>query len=404
MEQISSIQYISVVNQQLEQIKSVIDKVIKQNIEYEQRFKNVSHLSSFTNSTETNQTKENNQNNQSETTNEMKMEETNEINEINNSNELNESKEMKHENNENHTNIEKQQNQQNQESENKLNKLESKLDNIDELRRRNKISIELITNCIEHFDDVKEVLEEFLDTSQNDCREYNKMSNDIVKSIEEETKVEMEKEIMIYKQEIMKIEEKYTKLMEMKKYTLLDDFDDNKDYIEKWTKMKIGEKVFDSDVNKWTTENSEFGKLVFGKEHLVFVIEDSENNMFGCYIHSPINCYQYKVNGEWKGSNIEDKNAFVFSLNSNGRLSRAKKFGIIEEERIWAFQIYEENYGLLFSVGDGPDICVFKENMKDKSYCKQWSFDYEENDIVLVGKDGKENCFIPTRIRVFQMI
>ena len=90
-------------------------------------------------------------------------------------------------------------------------------------------------------------------------------------------------------------------------------------------------------------------------------------------------------------------------MNSNGRISRAKKFDIIEEERNWAFQVYDDTYGILFTVGDGPDICLFKENNKEKSYCKQWSFDYDENEIVLVGKDGKDNTFIPERIRVYQM-
>ena len=78
-------------------------------------------------------------------------------------------------------------------------------------------------------------------------------------------------------------------------------------------------------------------------------------------------------------------------------------FEILPDDTEWAFKLYDDSYGILFTVGDGPDICIMKENYKDKCHCKQLSFDYDENEAVLVGKEEKENPFTVKRVRVLQM-
>ena len=52
---------------------------------------------------------------------------------------------------------------------------------------------------------------------------------------------------------------------------------------------------------------SVFDKQIFEKEKLVFVMEDSERNKFGCYINAKIDKYRYYENGKWY------KRDFVFS-------------------------------------------------------------------------------------------
>ena len=56
--------------------------------------------------------------------------------------------------------------------------------------------------------------------------------------------------------------------------------------IELWTEMKIKEKLFDSEENFWLMNESEFDEKIFGKENIIIMIEDFENNVFGCYVQS----------------------------------------------------------------------------------------------------------------------
>ena len=132
------------------------------------------------------------------------------------------------------------------------------------------------------------------------------------------------------------------------------------------------------------------------------MIEDIEGNVFGGFVSSPIDNYLYKDNDEWKGSNITDANAFVFSLKSNGRLKYPTKFDIKSEEIGWAFTLYKQEWELLFIIGGG-DICIKKDNYKTECYCHQLSFNYQGVRNVLVGKEGRENTFEVKRIQVWQM-
>ena len=65
----------------------------------------------------------------------------------------------------------------------------------------------------------------------------------------------------------------------------------------------------------------------------------------------------------------------------------------------WAFVLYNQEHGVLFSVGGGPDICIMKEDHYDKCSCVQHSFDYKGKQNVFTGKEK----FEVKRIRVWQM-
>ena len=112
---------------------------------------------------------------------------------------------------------------------------------------------------------------------------------------------------------------------------------------------------------------------MFGREKLVFVIEDTENNLFGGYINAKIDKYHWKEGDEWKGLTITDPKSFIFSLKSNGRLTQPTKFNIKSQRRNNAFSLYKRHHEDLFALGD--DIVIKKSN--DKEQCRYNGDGYE---------------------------
>ncbi|BFU25899.1 Hypothetical protein EHI5A_126860 [Entamoeba histolytica KU27] len=125
------------------------------------------------------------------------------------------------------------------------------------------------------------------------------------------------------------------------------------------------------------------------KEHIIIIIEDECGNKFGGYVNEKID----KVGNGY----IKDSKSFVFSLESNGRIEGMKKFDTKEPE--YAFYLFNQSCGYLFSFGNGHDICVYKEDYKTKSNCTPYSFEYEGISNALCGK----KYFTPKRIIVIEM-
>ena len=94
--------------------------------------------------------------------------------------------------------------------------------------------------------------------------------------------------------------------------------------IERWTHKKIKSIVFDSDIDNWNS-GREFSEYIIGKSNLLFMIDDVENNRFGGYISSQITNSDIYIN---------DSNAFIFSLKSNGRLNQPMKFPISSSQYV----------------------------------------------------------------------
>ncbi|GAB1218649.1 hypothetical protein ENUP19_0001G0017 [Entamoeba nuttalli] len=164
--------------------------------------------------------------------------------------------------------------------------------------------------------------------------------------------------------------------------------------LEEWTNRKIGNILFDSNIDSWKVNTSVFRERVMNKEHIIIIIDDEEGNKFGGYVNSKID-----KAGEW----ISDSKSFVFSLESNGRLDGMMKFDIKDQQH--AFGLGKQSYDWLFAFGYGNgfgDICAGKENYKTNSYCIQRSFEYEGISNALCGKLRPE-CFTPKRIIVIEM-
>ncbi|BFU23929.1 TLD, putative [Entamoeba histolytica] len=189
-----------------------------------------------------------------------------------------------------------------------------------------------------------------------------------------------------------KIQEQERKIQEHEKLRIMKGMNSMEEMrqIEEWTNRKVGNILFDSDIDNWNIKTSVFGERIKNKEHIIIIIEDEEGNKFGGYVNSKIDKI-YK----W----IYDSKSFVFSLKSNGRMEGMMKFDIKEPQD--AFYLYYQSDDYLFAFGYG-DIRIFKENNKTESSCKQHSFEYKGISNTLCGKQLPK-YFTPQRIIVIEM-
>ena len=122
------------------------------------------------------------------------------------------------------------------------------------------------------------------------------------------------------------------------------------------------------------------------KSHFFIVIEDTEENKFGCYIEGAVyNTNQY----------VNDSNAFVFSLQSNGRLDGMNRF-LVKDYNHAMFLYSSTNHWLLSVGSDGgkggkDDITIMKkdcQNLNPGNGCQQSSYNYNGIKNALCGSDS----------------
>ena len=163
------------------------------------------------------------------------------------------------------------------------------------------------------------------------------------------------------------------------------------DWLEQVTHLSLGEVLFDSYHDDWSSRSTIL-KRIINKHDLLFLVEDTDNELFGGYIHEHIP-EQYD---QW----INDSQSFLFNLKSqNNRLSHPMKFEIKQSHR--AFYLHPENHSELLFLGCHGSLCVFIKEFQDQSICDQYESAYHYHGIenALCGKEE----FIPKRITVIQM-
>ena len=150
--------------------------------------------------------------------------------------------------------------------------------------------------------------------------------------------------------------------------------------IEKWTKLKMKEIIFDSKIHNWNLQECNFHEKIFNKQNLLFLIETDENIKFGGFISSKINKYYDWVNDI---ESISDKNAFIFTFNQNKQL----KFDIKKEYWNHSFQLYKKSNDVLFQFGN-KDFSIEKEDCNYSFVCQNSKcyFDYLDYENILIGK------------------
>ena len=172
--------------------------------------------------------------------------------------------------------------------------------------------------------------------------------------------------------------------------------------LQELIEMKYVSTVFDSAICDWKQYSTTLHDRIFEKSRIAIVIEDEDENIFGCFINAQIDQMMYVENDEWFGGNIVDPKAFIFSLQSNGRSTQPLRFEIEESFSQAAFTLYKQSNDIFFQIG--LDITVANELEKWKCWCNQsYIFDYRNMENILVGKIGKEHPFTPKRISVYQM-
>ena len=169
--------------------------------------------------------------------------------------------------------------------------------------------------------------------------------------------------------------------------------------LEEWTKMRCNKVIFDSNKDNWSVNYSVFDDKISGRNDLMFIIEDVNDNKFGGYVYSLIsNTNQY----------IKDSKSFLFSLKSNRRINAMQKFEIKSNAQSYAFYMNKKSdNGLLFYLGYGS-IIINKENDKLNSSCYQNNdyFDYHGTSEAFLPncKPGSGNIYFrPKRFIVIQM-
>ncbi len=121
------------------------------------------------------------------------------------------------------------------------------------------------------------------------------------------------------------------------------------------------------------------------------MITDSQNNRFGGYISSQIT---------GPDTYITDPNAFLYSLNSNGRLSGPTQFKLKYPNSAFISITTHDRY--IFAFGGGFDLKMDKKSTSYMANSNPSSYTFNENENALYGKTYPDR-FTPKRWVVYQM-
>ena len=174
--------------------------------------------------------------------------------------------------------------------------------------------------------------------------------------------------------------------------------------LEEWTLLKCSDIIFDSKINSWSVNSSEFIQQILGKSKLMFIIEDERNEIFGYYLNTEV-IYQYEKHLEQFKKIETDSYSFHFNLQSNNnRLENPMKFEI-KNLRDTGHRIYEDSSDFLIELGE---ITLRKEFDKMNCRCEQHEdlFNYHGIEKALCGKEPFRYgimTFTPKRILIIQM-
>ena len=140
--------------------------------------------------------------------------------------------------------------------------------------------------------------------------------------------------------------------------------------IAEWSKKEHVEVLFDSQSDDWCKTTSEFGEKILGKKDLFIIVHDLECNIFGGYVSETV-----AAEDEW----VEDKECFLFNLESNGRFKEPMRYPIKAEKSKHAFVLFGKDFDGLFQFGYGYDIIVTKQDHVDNflSGVNESAFEYQ---------------------------
>ena len=226
----------------------------------------------------------------------------------------------------------------------------------------------------------------------NRIRVYEVTENEKYKEIDE--KEQLEKRTKEFEEETKKLE-KITNDMKT---------NENKQKLVKSIEQICGMDfdcvLFDTNCCKWKPNHSTFIQRINEKEKVVFVIENTKGDVFGCLINSKIDIPEKRnFNDRYC---ISDPFAMIFSLNSN---LDQKQNTIYIRNGEKALGVFNEKSSRLFIIGEG-DILIKKEREKAKCSCDQNSFHYIMDNMLLsehLKQGGTNDNFEVKQIQVLKM-
>ena len=126
--------------------------------------------------------------------------------------------------------------------------------------------------------------------------------------------------------------------------------------LEEMTDLYINETIFDSTIDDWKENTTEFDKKIMHRRKLIFLIEDTEANIFGCYIDTQITIDGYE--------HLKDNKCFVFSFDSKSK--QIIKYDVVDSNN--AFKVYKSNDTKLMTIGWYHIVIMKKDILMNSKY------------------------------------
>ena len=167
--------------------------------------------------------------------------------------------------------------------------------------------------------------------------------------------------------------------------------------LEQWTSKSFGKILFDSKVDNWSKETSVFHEKIMNHSHLLLIIEDEKEEIFGYYLHS-------EMKNEFNSYVNTTMESFLFNIQSNGRLNEMKQFKMMKEGL--GYHLYKPSEEYLICFGD---IMLMKYEKKENCCVFQ-------NEYSVYNYDGLKSAlcgsipnafgameFVPKRFKIVEM-
>ena len=285
----------------------------------------------------------------------------------------------------------------------KKNEIDTMIDQLEDIQQRNEIVLQHLDDFNIQMKEMKEIIENTLKKEYLTNQEFiqNKLwqfSGIVMKYYGKENEKIFQILEEVKRQIIEEISLPYNTYIDEKNEQSPKDSLDiyEKKQLQRWTRKKCGEVLFDSEKDDWSRNTSVFDDRVVNRSHLTFVIEEITGNKFGYYFNGTVNTI-----GSW----IKSTGSFQFSLKSNGRLDGMYNF--YQKDSCSGLHVFGKSNSSLFCVHGG--IWPNKENTKRISqlFENQTHFEYHGYKNVYLSNSHKKSChhtnFTPKRITVIQM-
>ena len=290
-------------------------------------------------------------------------------------------------------------------NEERKNKAETMMDQIQDIKTRNKLLNQHIELIIQQLIVIQHELMIMKNDNEQNEKYIDVKYHNLIEIVEKIIDSMQNEEIRKLEKEKHQIEMKYSQMKAS--YHLENENNENKNFqneikqimtenemkqIHIWTNLECREIVFDSQKDNWSIGSSSFNQKIKGKKQLLFLIENTNQEKFGYFLNTNV----FGNNNQWIQT---DKKSFEFNLKSNGRLEIPLQFEIINTIE-GGYKLMNKNDEILIQIGS---ICLYKANKSNKSHCNNMNyFDYYGIEKALSGNIYPQT-FTPKQFFVIQM-